>query len=243
MLGIELAAATMQPVAGGRQACVDGAFNDNDRVVVGMLLRGELEHATDADVLDTAIRTVGVLELGALVDGVLLHTTDESAEVREASAWTLGLLDPGELREQVAAALVALADDPVGDVRNWALSGLGSPFPIDTPDTRAAFRRHVDDPDEEAQCEAILALAVLGDVEMLVAALERYEVGREVVEAAERAADPRLCKPLVALRVEGWARTVDDEVTLQLETLLDAAVTACCRADPSSGRRAQHDRG
>lgn len=201
-----------------------------DRSALAALIGCALNEQSDPDALQSCVVAAGKLERPELLDAVLRHVGDADPDVREACAWSLNGLEPDGPSKRAVAALVALADDLVGEVRDWAITALGGNGiePIDMPETRRVFREHVEDSDEEAQCEAILALAVLGDIEMLVVALERYEVGPEVVETAERLGDPRLCKPLVALRESGWVQSASDDVRRQLEDLLDAAITACC---------------
>ncbi len=211
-------------------------FSAEDRDAIAVLIGRALSELSDPDALQPCVIAAGKLQRPELLDAVLRHVGDADPDVREACAWSLNGLEGETPSERAVAALVVLADDPVGEVRDWAIFGLGGSGiePIDTPETRRVFREHVEDSDEDAREEAIRALGLLGDAEMLARSLEFDFVTTEEVELAARLADPRLHAPLVQLRERGWARTSDPELAAQFDEVLRTAIEA---TDPALFRR------
>lgn len=201
-------------------------------------LRAEILAPTTVDerhALAEAARAVG--EEDALRAHVLAHAGDPDPATRLAVARALPLLEGAETplhRPATIAALVGLAHDVDDEVRSWALFALGRggvSGPLDLPDVRAAFRANLDHANAEVQMEATEALALLGDVEAMVAMLDYEEPGIDVLEKAAEMAEPRLHAALVDLReyaVEAWTSEHDLR-------RLDRAIVAC--APPASGER------
>lgn len=232
LLALDLAA-TMQPVdeellraarEQGLSLYVGACFEPDDRAAVAALLRAELERSDDPEMLDGAIRVAALIGAPDLVDAVLSHVAHADEDVRFACAQALPDLQPEGLTPPVVDALVALARDADDDVRDWATFALGRnahPGPVDTPATRAVFAENAEHPHDDVRREAIDALGLLGDVEMLASSLEYDDAAIEAVETALRLADPRLHEPLVGLRDAGWADLP------HLAELIDAALAAC----------------
>lgn len=203
-------------------------FENDDCEAIAELIGRALGALSDPDAVQSCVVAAGKLQRPELLDAVLLHVGDGDPDVREACAWSLIILEPEGPSSRAIAALIALADDPVGSVRDWAITALGGGGvePVDTPETRRVFREHVEDRDEDAREEAIRALGLVGDAEMLARSLEFELVSTEAVEMAARLADWRLHEPLVRLRERGWARTSDPDLTAQLGEVLRAAIEA-----------------
>ena len=120
-------------------------------------------------------------------------------------------------------------------VREWALFGLGrgQVDPVDTPEARAAFLENVEHPDEDVRAEAIQALGLLGDVEMLVRTFGYEDVSIDAVECAAQLGDQRLHEPLVRLKARGWAQVDGAEHAKRLSEVLTNAIEA---TRPPTGR-------
>lgn len=125
--------------------------------------------------------------------------------------------------EPIVAALMVLAGDEDGDVRDWAIFGVAG-FELDVPEVRQLYVDHLDDPHEDAREEAIYGLAALRDeraLEPLIGLLRDVDdegvPGNAAVRAAEAFADPRLLPALRPL--------LGDEDVHQPG--LEAAIAAC----------------
>ncbi len=206
-------------------------FTEADLDRIARSLAQMLDSSEDPDVVLAAVRAVEEEELVAATESVARHAGDADADVRQAVARALGALrsDAGD-PEHVVQALLRLARDPVDDVRDWALFGLGQGggMPIDTPQMRAVFAENATHLHDGVRAESIRALAQLGDVEMLEKALSTYEFDHELVEAARRVGDPRLHPALLELLAE--ERSVTETWEYVRDDLL-AAIAAC---EPSS---------
>ena len=171
----------------------------------------------DPLVIERAIYALGHAWAAAAAVVLLAQVpvTDPHPDVRLAFARALpgGVAEEDELRDRAIHALVVLsrADDP--EVRDWAVFGLGQ-IDADTPGVRDALAARLDDSDDDARCEALVALARTGDPRALEALLDRLEDTATTVwmlelEAASALAHPTLHAPLVAL-AGGWG-DVEDE--------------------------------
>lgn len=201
-------------------------FRGEDRAAIARLVGDELASTEDPAIAETAIYAVAHMEIRELLGAVLGHAEDDDADVRAACAWALNGLEE-ELSQRSIDALVALARDPVAEVRDWATFALGISGPIDTPAARAAYRANVADPDEDVRAEAVRALALLGDADCLVRALspDWLDIDRGV-ELARELGDARLHGALLALRDADWGDGgLDDERRASLA----AAIEACRR--------------
>jgi HEAT repeat protein len=117
-------------------------------------------------------------------------------------------------------ALIQLTDDESGDVRDWAVFGLGSILDLDTPPIREVLRQRLFDSDIDTRLEALVGLAERRDpgVLMLIRdALRSDTVERLVVDAARAFADRSLVAMLRDLESR-WSEDTD---------LLERAIRAC----------------
>ena len=83
--------------------------------------------------------------------------------MRFAVAFALGGVDGDEAID----ALVALARDVDGEVRNWAMFGLGQQSDADTLKIRDALAAGLADSDEDVRYEAVIGLARRRDARMI----------------------------------------------------------------------------
>jgi HEAT repeat protein len=145
----------------------------------------------------------------------LQHLKDRSALVVHSAAWALahlrgdtaisalidlrGHADPGVRLavangmggcEQLKAleTIIQLMDDKDNDVRDWATFGLGSLCTQDSQEIRAALRKRLGDPFEDARDEALWGLAQRKDPSSVRSLLERllsehWKSGDEVAAA------------------------------------------------------------
>jgi len=185
----------------------------------------------DPGALERRFREAAPLEREAMVRMVTRHVDDGDPRLREACAWVLHVLRPpsGELSDVARASLLGLARDADDEVRDWALFALGrgGPEPTDTREVRLAFLENLDHPHPRVQREAIEGLAQLGQRDALTAALARYDVDPETVDAAARLGDPQLHPYLLRLRDRGWTITASGEPSILLDEALGRALEAC----------------
>jgi HEAT repeat protein len=195
-----------------------GYRNPDDASVVPLRRRAaqiliELcRHDPDTGVVHSAIHGLGHLGDRKGLDAVLEHIASADTCLREAVAaalpsvtgWGDASLEAVGSRDgqHIVAALLTLSGDESGDVRNWALFGLGRSLDVDSPDVRDALARHLEDPHEDARQEALIGLARRGDARAfpsVFAALEGESVPLLAIEAAAHLADDRLLPSLQEL--------------------------------------------
>jgi hypothetical protein len=115
------------------------------------------------------------------ISGLRVHA---SADVRHAVAFALG----GRSDAVSMETLMSLARDEDSDVRDWATFGFGALGRIDTPEVREALFARVSDEDEEVRGEALMGLAMRGDLRAadgLIVALRAGSTHYLFLEAAE----------------------------------------------------------
>lgn len=158
-----------------------------------------LDGAASGQVRAAAVRAVGYTGTDAGVRLLLGRgLEDDAVEVRRELATALGMVDPGsELAGQAADLLRGLSADVDDEVRGCACQSLA--YTEDSsPHTVAALRARLDDADDDARCEALVALAKLGDRETLPVLQRRletadpFEIFRLELQAAAQFADPAL---------------------------------------------------
>ncbi|MBV1919712.1 MAG: HEAT repeat domain-containing protein [Pseudomonadales bacterium] len=132
----------------------------------------------------------------------------------------------GQESQDVIDVMILLSRDSDGDVRNWAMFGLGSQIEVDTNEIRDALFVGASDDDSEVRGEALVGLAVRGDqrvVDLLLSEWANFDdVGVLSLEAAEGAANPRLYSKLLYLQ---GALVFSGNV--QFESQLQCAIDAC----------------
>lgn len=115
-----------------------------------------IEVEVDETALGSVIAGLGHLNREEAIPIVDKYANHANENIRWDVASALGHFPDNPM---AVVSLIALADDPNGDVRNWSLFGLGTQSDIDSDEVRALFVRHLDDPHEEARQEAIAGLA------------------------------------------------------------------------------------
>lgn len=173
------------------------------------------------------------LAVAALLDHVRPEHGDPQVRLALARALPAGVDAPGDLRDRAIDALIALTADAQTLVRDWAAFGLGQ-LHADGAPARDALAALLADPDPDARCEALLALATAGDQRALVAVRQRLETGGELwlleIEAAAALAAPQLHPALQRLAAR-WAEDHDD-----FTEVLFLALERCA---PGAGAAAQ----
>ncbi|MGI8882000.1 MAG: HEAT repeat domain-containing protein [Jatrophihabitans sp.] len=214
-------------------------FGDLDdrpyRSVVTPALIGAAAVERDMQTLAELIDCLGSAQDPTAADELIRYAGHASADVRAAAARALpfAFLDSAEPSAEAIGALVELSADPSPRVRDWACFGLGLQGP-DGPAIRAALAARLADPDDDARCEALLALAELGDARALAATVERLGADPDDVwllelRAAAALTDPALYPALRRL-VDGGDGADDAHAT--------AAAFALGRWAPDAAERA-----
>ncbi len=169
----------------------------------------------------------------AVLNHVPVDHPDAGVRLAVAQALPGGVDEPGILFDRAVNALTRLTRDEEPRVRDWAAFGLGQ-LEARTPQVLDALAALLGDTDDEARCEALVALAAAGDeraLPVLRRSLESDEgVFRLELVAAVALAAPELHAALQLL-VEGWAGDEDE--------LSDLARTAVARTAPGAARAAQ----
>jgi HEAT repeat protein len=170
----------------------------------------ELSHDPSTDVVAAAIHALGSHGDPSALDAVLAWTDSPEWSIRASVARAFpgitGRLQPYALppdhARRVIEALMALAEDESGDVRERALFAIGGRYEVDTPELRDLLARHLDDPHDGAAEQAIFALARRRDEQAfpaLVRVLTPERATRLFIESAAHLADERLLPALQGL--------------------------------------------
>lgn len=155
---------------------------------------------SDIHVLHSAILALQHIDAKRAAAHVIPFSNHPNANVRYAVAFALCGADG----EGAINALLSLAKDEDGDVRNWATFGLGQQCEADTPEIREALAAGLQDPDEDVRYEAIIGLARRRDTRMTGFLKTMLHDDPDDVSAREAAA--RL------LGMEGSADTTTDNL-------------------------------
>jgi HEAT repeat protein len=134
--------------------------------------------------LASAIAALGHLDNPSAVPMIANFHAHPNAEVRYDVAFALGCFPDEPRSVQVLVRLMRDADE---DVRDWATFGVGVLGNSDSTEIREALFVALADADEDVSEEALVGLAKRKDrriVPMLLAELEKQEVGVRVIEAA-----------------------------------------------------------
>jgi HEAT repeat protein len=194
----------------------DQAFQDESVAILTELL-------DDADfyVIYRAAVGLGHRRATSAIPVLLNHTEHPDSLVRYGIA--LGLV--GHEDDRAISALIRLANDEDRDVRDWAVTGLGSMIDADSPEIREALRQALADSDHEIRGEALVGLAKRGDSTIVPELLYEWrddDVSLLSIEAAEEARDSRLYHRLKSFTE---ILTLDDK-SYFAERLADA-IEAC----------------
>jgi len=133
-----------------------------------------IETETDEAALSSQLYALGHLRQLGSVPTLIQYANSSNENIRYAAAWALSSFHE---EPDANAVLATLADDPDGDVRDYALFALGSLDESDTPALRDLFARHLNDPVSDAKEEAIAALAKRRDTRAVLPLLRLMESG------------------------------------------------------------------
>jgi HEAT repeat protein len=139
-----------------------------------LLVSQAIDAETDREALCSQIYALGHLRQAGSVPILIRHADSPNEDIRYAVAWALSSFHEDS---DARSALVKLAGDPDGDVRDYALFALGVLGESDTPELRELFAAHADDPQSDAREEAIAALAKRRDTRAVLPLLHLMESG------------------------------------------------------------------
>ncbi len=147
-----------------------------------------------------------------LLDGVLADTKSSSLDVVKEAAKVLGTTN----NPVAVSRLIELSTHDHLDVRSWALFSLGSAIEVDSVAIRDGLLAGLSEPDAECRGEAILGLALRGDVRVLDALradLHDGSVGLLPLRAAAELGHPDLVGRLTEL-AHSWEDDQDEHLRL-----------------------------
>jgi HEAT repeat protein len=148
------------------------------------LIARMLENEQEPVVLNAAICALGHLDNPDAVPLLLRYQDHPDEMVRFGVTFALGCF-PND--SQSVRGLLKLTSDPDGDIRDWAVFGLGVQGDADSPEIRDALLRCLDDPVEDVREEAAVGLGKRDDqrlIPKLRTMLGEAELGDRVAEAA-----------------------------------------------------------
>jgi HEAT repeat protein len=199
-----------------------------------------LRHDAAPQVLEAIGHALGEIGVPAAVEMMIPYASHSEPDVRFAVVSAL-------LRHRDPCAiqtLIELSRDESARVRDWATFGLGSQVgsvdpdvegedAVDTPALRDALADRLNDPHEDARCEAIVGLAMRRDPRVLPVLVRELEKGPElslILEAARWAASPALCPSLRKLA----SSTDSAALAFWNQSGLKEALAACCAGSDST---------
>jgi HEAT repeat protein len=135
-------------------------------------------------VLNSAIFALGHLHNAEAAPLILPYQDHSDADIRFAVAFALGSFpnDPHSVR-----GLLKLTSDPDGDVRDWAVFGLGVQGDAGSPEIREALLKCLDDSNKEVREEAAMGLGKRQDQRLLPKLLEMLDEPGFTIRVAEAA--------------------------------------------------------
>lgn len=201
-----------------------------------------LNTTKDPRVVQAAVEALGhawhPLATVAVLEHVRPDHGDPGVRLALARALPAGIDVPGQLRERAINALSVLTADTHARVRDWAAFGLGQ-LEAECPPARQALAAMLADPDPDARCEALLALAATGDQRALTAVHQRLQAGDQLwrleLEAAATLAAPQLHPALQRLAAR-WAGQRDD-----FTETLSLALARCAPGAAAMARQVEDD--
>jgi len=135
--------------------------------------------------LSSAVAALGHIGNPAAVPAISKHVSNSSPDVRFSVASALGCFAN---ESNAIATLLAMMEDLDPKVRDWATFGLGVLGDSDSQEVRDALFRRLQDTDENAKEEAMVALAKRKDSRILTPLIKALEQGMgrpRIVEAAD----------------------------------------------------------
>lgn len=198
-------------------------------------LERTLADATALEVVSEAVIALGHAWDPRATEILLAHLgsghEDDHVRLLLAQALPCGVTPEDACWASVVRALITLSSDPSDAVRDWACFGLAA-VGGDTPEAREALAVRLDEPYDEARCEALVALAELGDARALEHLRRRlreesFTIWKLELKAAAALAE-RSLHPLLAALDEEWEWDEDD-----LMPVLAYAVGRCSPDAPA----------
>lgn len=196
----------------------------------------ERDAGDDPDVLSCLASSIGHAEDVRALPALLSLVSHPSEDVR----FSLASAIPNSCRyrplPEAVAALVKLSADSDSDVRDWSCFGLGQ-LNADLVEVREALAARLDDADTDTRCEALVALAQLGDARAYERVVSRFDsedafpIYTLEINAAAALGDERLHRTLLDIQ-QRWERDDDYE---DFRRSLDFAIRRC---DPTEHERA-----
>jgi hypothetical protein len=162
-------------VKGQKHPCPDRA---------GAIILSALKNENEPRPLMSAITALELLEQSDAVSAIVKFSNHADSAVRVCVASALGYL---EQSHESILCLLRLMTDVDGDVRDWAVFGLGNLGNADNQEIREAFVAGMHDEHADVQLESILALAKRRDervLSMLVSRLKQDDPPAALKRAA-----------------------------------------------------------
>lgn len=189
-------------VAASLIAIAAGSGIEKRRRTARKALAAAFEDVSPADAagLSDLLAAVGHLTAKEFYPYAMSFASHDSPVVREAAAFAMTGIAMED--EAVIGSLLRLARDDDPDVRDWAIFALGegrADHPTASPEAWELYRASLHDPDLDVRQGGQRALALLGDIDALVAVITEGRAPPAILDAACRAADTRLVVPLRTL--------------------------------------------
>jgi len=160
------------------------------------LISNMLKEEPNDDALSSEISALGHIANADAVPLLVSFDGHASSEVRFSVACALGSF---HAVPEALASLMRLMEDEDREIRDWAIFGAGTQGDADSPELRAAFFEHLDDPYFEARAEAAAALAKRQDLRVVAPLIEMFERCLYMPISLTRAAE-ELFEPGVSTR-------------------------------------------
>lgn len=186
---------------------------------------------SDASVRAAFVRALGNLGDPQFVDEIMRFADDRAVTVRAhvAAALPLATVRLDEPPEPVLRQLLAFAEDPSLQVRDWAAFALGTQMDVDSPDVRRVLRELLTLDDTADACpaaEAAVGLARRGDEDVVKVIQDRLtsdpNVGSLWLVAAGATGSPVLLPVLRTL--QSIAESETDATSEEWRSELHAAI-------------------
>lgn len=226
------------PYTGDRVLAADilaqaGTENPVRRVQAVKLLLPALESEAHPDALASMAVAFGHLQEERAVPLLANLAQHPTEVVRRGAAYGLC----GQDAPAAIEALITLSADADTDVRNWATFGLGSQSLIDTVPLRDALAARLQDADDETREEALVGLALRGDLRIIPSFLHELSTSspdvlkewRLITDAAEAAAEAARKQP-----AREWCVLLEALAPLELApaTSIRDALKVCKALEP-----------
>lgn len=178
-----------------------GVFRNERYDALERLIRHEISHGIDPEVMGDALVAMGHLDDDRVLSIAVSQINHPSATVRLGVMTALS----GHEDEVAINGLIRLTSDSDDEVRDWATFSLGQQIETDTNAIREALAARLSDDNPDVRVEAIAGLAKRGDKSVIPALKNELSiaVASPLFEAACDLADPELCEALLSARNVG----------------------------------------